>query len=366
MATWYILARVSLSKKLQDGIRAYQSGKGRGPVKEALGLFLTVLGVEERPTGDLGVTLKITSDWFYALGKIQQGRVVKVLRLVRDLIRWMDDTPDARTLEQLEGLIPEFQWLEGRVREETDEIPHGPFILVQMPGVSRKAMGEAVAALDDATKFLQRKFPQVVYGKVFVSPRVSGGVAQYVPEGDKVYLSLQAKETVGDVHSICHEFGHRYFHRFWRDKEARQMFWRLSEDPVYEKVIYTPTRKKELAGELLEQVHDRKAGRNPEPPSEGLSFYLTQIIKSPGKHDLWAASQAALKGGDREEIALVDTLVQLGPDEVQLPKVLRPALAVTPYAAQKGWTENFAEAFAFYVMGKPLPPEIKAIMDGLS
>jgi hypothetical protein len=43
--------------------------------------------------------------------------------------------------------------------------------------------------------------------------------------------------------------------------------------------------------------------------------------------------------------------------QVRTNKVVRGPLAVTPYGA-KDWKENFAEAFAFYVMGKPLPAEI--------
>ena len=78
------------------------------------------------------------------------------------------------------------------------------------------------------------------------------------------------------------------------------------------------------------------------------------------------ASQAALQGGAKEEAAFVETFLRLGPDKVTTKNVIRPPLAVTLYAKQKGWTENFAEAFAFYVMNKPLPLELQAIMDGLA
>jgi hypothetical protein len=46
-----------------------------------------------------------------------------------------------------------------------------------------------------------------------------------------------------------------------------------------------------------------------------------------------------------------------GTIKVRTSKILREPLAVTSYGA-KDWKENFAEAFAFFVMGKPLPAEI--------
>jgi hypothetical protein len=41
-------------------------------------------------------------------------------------------------------------------------------------------------------------------------------------------------------------------------------------------------------------------------------------------------------------------------------------LYLTTYAKSKGsWIENFAEAFAHFVLGMALPPEILAIMNDL-
>jgi hypothetical protein len=364
VAARYLLARTPLSKTLQDAIKGYSAGKGAGDVRKALDLFFMVLSIQETP-GEIGVPMKIHADWFYALGKIQQRRVIDTLKQVRDLRRWVRNEPDERTKDLLNFLVPEFKWLEARLREEEDEVVHGPFTLVKMPGVTRAAMEGAIEALDTAAGFIKRKFPQVVYGKVFVSPRLAHGVAQYVPEGDRVYLSLQAKDTTGDVHAICHEFGHRYYHRFWKDRDARSLFWRLSEDSVYEVLEFPPPKKEELAREMIEQVHAWQAGKKV-PLSPDMDRYMRHINQDSGaREELREYAQAALKGGTKEEKLLTEAFVRLGPDEIKTDKVIRSPLAVTPYAAQKGWTENFAESFAFYVMGKTLPPEIQAIMEGL-
>jgi hypothetical protein len=232
-----------------------------------------------------------------------------------------------------------------------------------MAGVSQRAWGGALEALDKASELVRKRFPQLLYGKVFVTPNMKGTrtVAMYTPAKDVLYLSLLAQKATGDVQALCHEFGHRYDHRFWRDHEAKQEFMNLSTETVYETI---PVDKKEMVTQFLKVLQSWKAGRKDMGPKL-LQQYLAEINKNHSKQRVMRdLAQAALSGGPAEEKALRDKFLELGPDEIVTDKVLRGPLSVTPYGATD-WKENFCEAFSFYLVGKPLPSEIQSFMERL-
>ena len=264
-------ASTELSGPLQEGIKAYLAGQGPSKIQDGFEVILTAIGGPQGAGTFLSTgRMPITTDWYHALAPKEQGWVQKILWDIQEVGAWILVKPPGIGIEvRLGGIVRAVQKLSKFIRDDAKDVKHGPYTIVKMPGV-RNDMAEALAALDDATKIIQRRFPQVTYGIVFISAKLVKAVAQYSTTNDAMYLSTKAKDSRGDIYIICHELGHRYAHRFWKDTNAQLAFQELSK-----------------------------------------------------------------------------------------------TIAITPYGATK-WTENFAEAFAHLVLGRPLPAEIQAIMDGLT
>jgi hypothetical protein len=238
-----------------------------------------------------------------------------------------------------------------------------------MKGVSKKALEESLAALDEAAKLIRRKFPQVLYGRVFVSKSLGKHAASYVHSTDSIQLSLRARKTLGDIDALCHEFGHRYEHKFFKNRVLRSRFWELSTTPKFENLEFDKTLRAHLADEFIAMADRMREGR-PVQNSEILMQWTVYFTSGP------SSVLANLQGLTRKYVSdKVDSARQDLWDAVALPeesgiltvntkKVIQEPLAVTSYGATKP-TENFAEAFSHYVMGKPLHPEFAAILEAL-
>ncbi len=142
-------------------------------IREALQQVLTLMKVTETPA-EIGYWQSIEAEWFYALGPRFRTRALAVLREVNDLARSRDPL---QYLTRLQQLVPEVAWLETKAKTQSEGgEKHGPFTLYVMPGVTRKDIVEAKAALDQATTLIHRHFPKVLYGGCSSpppSPRVS-------------------------------------------------------------------------------------------------------------------------------------------------------------------------------------------------
>lgn len=359
LACRWISSRVPTSALLDKAIHA----EDWAVIQEAFEQVLGLVGASSTQQ-EIGSSWSIQADWYYALGPRLKNRVQRLIQSVLQLRRSI--RPGMNT-KALAALVPEILWLESLARSQknNDGQSHGPFTYYVMPGVSRPKLREALDALDQATKFLHG-FPQVLYGDIYFSPTVAGkghAVALYVPSKDIVYVGMTAKKVVGDVHAICHEFGHRYYHRFWKDTQARNRFMQLSTSTEYEMVHLSPRQKQALTSEYMKAIRAKGKGK---PLSKSLEGYLVAISKNDtaGFNYLRRLATEATLGGSKEEAALMAAFDRIAPMSWSTGKVLHEPLAVTPYGATD-WHENFAEAFAHLVMGKRMPPALQAIMDGL-
>ena len=242
-------------------------------------------------------------------------------------------------------------------------------MIQRMPGVTHKDEEGALQALDAAAKALSHKFPQVLYGKVFITPRLPKAQteAQYVFDSDVLYLSMKARDGVGDVYALIHEIGHRYFHKFWKDRDAAREFQRLSTEPEYEVIQISPETKKAWTEELITQARARRTNQQvPLTQDKRLMEWIRhlQVTNSVNLSELRKLTLAAVKGGPNQDRALQFGLMSMIPSEYQTNRIVREPYAVTPYGATS-WTENFSEAFAHFVLGKALPEPIQKIMEGL-
>lgn len=237
------------------------------------------------------------------------------------------------------------------------EIKHGDFTVIPVPGVTKAKQTTALAALDAAADKIRAKFPQILYGKVFLATHLSRKtVAHYVVNSDTIHLDVNAKKRIDDVYTICHEFGHRYEDKFL-DKKLKARFWELSTQPVFEMFEFDALLRDRVANEVVflakEKAQDHKIPR--------MSDELEAWLRSPdGPRDIRRAIADFLSGKLNEKQLHATAK---GTKDVRVKgKVLRLPLAVTSYGGTKP-SENWAEAFAHYVLGMPLAPEIQSLMN---
>lgn len=353
-------AALALSKLFERAVKDTAGGDW-GSTREAIQGLLKALDIRES-AGDVGIVRSIEADWFYALGPRQRSRVKEVISTCVHILRWVN-TPDVaiKMAPQVKDLAHEVVWLEKLIQEPTSVFQHGAFEINPMPGVTSKQIAEALEALDSADKLIRPKFPQVLYGKVYISLSVASGVASYIANGDNIYLSTKTRKTVGDVHAICHELGHRFEHKFWRNSQQRDAFRQLSTESEYETIEYDTKLREQMADEFINITLARMKGQN-HTQSPLLLQWLNHRMEKDFQ-SLRNLSQRLLQGEDVEQEL---RLAIKGPKDVTLKtdKVLREPIAVTPYG-RKSWKENFSEAFALYVRGSPLPPTVAVILDDL-
>lgn len=369
----YLFAKKRLAPGLKAVLPELQAGEFK-PVLKALDDLWMVFEIHEG-AGATGSVFSINAEWWLSLGPRIRDRAKKliwdIIALRRQLVHLQEKgEPVTREEVTLFGRITfEAAWLEG-VIPQADGMPHGDFTVIPLRGVSQKDVDTCLSALDKAAMFLRAKFPQVLYGKVYLNTSVGKGfraVALYSSGHDTLALSTRTSSTVGDVHAICHELGHRYFEKFWKNKEQKDDFRRLSTESQYEFLEFDKPTRANLADEFISNAEAMREGARP-PVSDLLGAWITELKKRPealrevqtlGKKFTYDKDDSV---GEKLWEALA--LPNEGTIRNRTEKILRPPLAVTPYGA-KAWTENFAEAFALYVMGKPLPAEIAALMERL-
>jgi len=369
VAARYLFAKL----RLVDGLRAVRDELASGdakPVRKAIDDFYSAIEISIK-TEFLETSIAYNAEWYYALGPRDQKRFQ---RLTHDLYRFtkqlgfLDDSSTAKKLlEQFDEILKEVAWVETVVRKGgEDEIPHGDFTIVPMKGVSRRSLTECLEALDAAAAAIRKKFSQVLYGKVYVSRSLGNAAASYLHDHDSVQLSLNAKKSVGDVVALCHEFGHRYYMRFFKDAPLKTQFRNLTDQVEFEKIVFDKPTRAKLADEWMSIVKEHRQGKTPPKGSDLLQVWTREVKKY--SKDIKEVGWKYVQGDDSLEKPLWERIaIPAQPTiEVQTDKVVKEPLWVTPYAKSKADpNENFAEAFAFYVTGKALPPEVSAIMDRL-
>jgi hypothetical protein len=357
-----VLARYLLAKGvalLPDFTKALHAFKGQdvGPMREFLQRVLGIIF----PDGG-----RSPAPWYHALGTAKRNALNTLQKeahiLLDELVaikradsplfweslqRRLDDLPKkVRTLELAMGAA-----------DDDRPIQRGGFTIVPMPGIKKAETDAALEALDAAAEKIRVKFPQVLYGQVYFSTHLSAKTAaQYVPSHDSIQLSVRARKRFDDIYSLIHEFGHRFDWKFQKGKPLYQEFVRLSMHKEYEQVVYDDKLREAVADEVVGFAQAVKERR---PPTK-LTPQAELWVKGPDL-DIKPLTSAYMAGKIDE--GKLHAEVKGTKDVTRITgKVVREPLSVTPYGATKP-TENFAEAFAHYVLGMAMPPEFVTIFD---
>jgi hypothetical protein len=241
--------------------------------------------------------------------------------------------------------------------DEDRIIERGGFTIMPMPGLKKSEVDGALEALDEAASKIRPKFPQVLYGKVFFSTHLSSKTAaHYVYADDAVHLSVRARKRFNDIYTLIHEFGHRFDHKFLKDP-LRSQFWNLSTQRVFEKVVYDEKLRSDVAKEAVEIAKARKEKK----PFLGMSPELERWVAYPMNARYVKDLMSDFLHGHLDEARLYEEIKGRHDVTIETDKLLHGPLSVTPYGATKP-IENFAEAFAHYVLGMAMPEPLGAIL----
>jgi hypothetical protein len=305
-------------------------------------------------------------DWFWALGKTKRNSLNSLRKAIRvfkmnyehqDLSNQILSDMALREAKDWGRAIRTLE-LATAAGDKEREIQHGPFLVIPVPGITKKQLDTSLSALDSAAAKIRLKFPKVLYGRVFLATSLSRKTAaHYVHTDDTVHLSVNARKRFDDIYTLIHELGHRFDYKFL-ESQLRNKFWGLSTKREHEVIHFDAKLRDQVADEVVDLAKTRALGHPLPKMSPELETWLRSVDGPLNiKRDM-----ADYLAGKIDESKLHATAKGSKDADVMTDKVIREPLAVTPYGATNV-RENFAEAFAHYVLGMDLAPEFVEILN---
>lgn len=230
---------------------------------------------------------------------------------------------------------------------------HGPFVVENRFGYRPEEYEESLTVLDQAAGKIQKAgFGSILYGDIILVTSKQGGIrlgwaGLYRPEQDHIVLNVEAKHRYDDVFTLVHELGHRHWYKGLTGAqrvayehlyaqggglplEAREDMWQ-----ALVKAEFSPKR-------AVGYLRDKSLG-------DTLQAYTKARFDRTPQKELWNTYQ---KGGapwmEKNFIRPRDAYVF-----VERTKVV----TVSDYA-RTNVKEDYAETFAHYVLGMPIPDEV--------
>lgn len=225
------------------------------------------------------------------------------------------------------------------------KVDAGPFMLVNTGGFSDTVMGTVASVVKKVSDFAkQAGFSKVLYGDILVTNTIDRAsvLAFYLVNNDEMFVRANVKANIDTVQTVLHELGHRYETKFLRDTQGVARLYRLisgQEDGKVREIQDQMSDSAPVSGDTvvikgnLWQVKGLNWGRGGK---------RNVILEDPHNPKSLASISLAgylhYKGGAGLHVKTVDE----DPDYKGF---------VTNYA-KKSPSENFAEMFAFYCMGR--------------
>jgi hypothetical protein len=365
------------SEVISNVVARYRLAKGLALLpefKKALEYYVATGGSDLMRAFIKGVLNEIlpngsVAPWYYGLGTAKRNTVkflssegqsllnsLSPTQIIHDEAKWR-----SYMVMRLEKWGNKLRTLEvaSEASDEERVISVYGWKVIPMPGLTKAKVSGAIEALEQATNKLRESFPQVIYGDVYLATHLQRGkAAWYVPSEDKFYLDVNAKKRFSDIYTITHELGHRWDSKFFKNKDLRTRFWELSTRKEYETIQFDPTLRETVALEVLRAVRARKDGKSVPQLSREATIWISTRYTPGGVKRLSSAYLA----GTLSDAEFIKEL--MGTEDFKVPTdvLLHGPIAVTPYGGTKP-SENLAEAFAHYVLGMDLDPELKSILD---
>lgn len=219
----------------------------------------------------------------------------------------------------------------------------GPLTLVNTGGFDAKVMATVTDVVKKSVQYLQQSgFSKVLYGDVLITNTImksSRVLAFYMLASDEMFIRANVKANVDTIQTVLHEFGHRYAHKFLKNKQGIARLYRLisSQESDRERDLKKNLKAPEVGDTVvikgdLYRVRAVTWGRG------GEKVVLEDPDNPKGTASISLEGYLSYKGG--------------GPDRTRnFDEDPNYKGFVTNYAG-KDPDENFAEMFAFYCMGR--------------
>jgi hypothetical protein len=256
--------------------------------------------------------------------------------------------------------IAEAAVAQGKPREAEGEgatkFKVGSFTLVNTGGFSAEVMTNVADAMQKVEAFATKaRFGSVCYGDVQVTNRISGGrvLAFYHHESDEIFVRADVKGSHDTVRNILHELGHRY--------EGKRLSGKKGEIES----VYAQIHREEFARKLdREKMDALKPQPGEEITEKGKTYRVIGTEYLGWNRGYKVNLQKADDPNARAHVSLEDYIEMKGG---KFRDVEEPDFKgfVTDYAKKGGPSENFAEMFSFYCMGR-LPAAQKPLFEGLA
>lgn len=377
---WVRLARKALAPMVEEAKKEVEREHYEAAF-EAFDKFLRTIGIYGARSSD---SVRITSPWAQNLDSAEIRKYQEYLREMLSIRERLREAAfplpgEAPQLGDIEWDIGQIQhdfveWVEPHFRDEEDEFSHGPFKIL-LANDARDGLEEAIKTLDLAAHKVKPKFPKVLYGKVYVTRGLKSGphhdaqrAGSYVAANDSINLSLYAIPDRDSVMTLIHEFGHRYESRFL-GYEKRNKFKELSEVGDFEEHTFPLSERRKLVDEFMERVHrHRREDFSLNVLSDRAELWFSNYPREEFKRKVAPLLRAYRDDkDDRVEEKLREALGMYwlgGSARVETNQMNRRPLSASPYGATS-WSENFAESFLHYVIGKELPEPLQRFMEQL-
>jgi hypothetical protein len=181
--------------------------------------------------------LKQSILWFISTGvslsqailgmkEIPQGKAKKLELAVRVFMSATTRGPNKlvewiyRNIDAISFLKEAANWPDKKEDESDDRFTVGPFTVHNVMGLAGKDLEVIKDALARAVVLIKALnvpgIDQVLYGDVMIVGKLKGGTvaAWYYIQEDVVYVRPFKHGGMDEIHSIIHELGHRYIHKF--------------------------------------------------------------------------------------------------------------------------------------------------------
>lgn len=237
--------------------------------------------------------------------------------------------------------------------EGSTKLRVGPFTLVNTGGFDSKQMGEVAEVVHKVTAFLQSSgLGEVCYGEVQVTNTISKArvLAFYLIASDELFIRANVKASSDVVRTVLHELGHRYEHKFLKGSH-RDL-----------EVLY-----QRLSGQETKRKYDTLKSKLPAPGETMVSKGKTYVVRGTQLDTKWGYKILLNREDDPKATATIgiDGWLEMKGESARDVDADPNYLGfVTDYAKRGGPSENFAEMFAYYCVGK-LPAGQKPLFEDL-
>lgn len=235
--------------------------------------------------------------------------------------------------------------LHGEDGQSSTKVKAGPFTLINTGGFSEEVMKNVGEAVEKAAKAIQQSgLGKVLYGDIHVTNTLakSSVLAFYMMAKDEMFVRANVKANYDTVETICHELGHRFEFMFMKGRGAalKRLYYKLTDQE----------RKRRTEDTVTPKIGDIATSKGKTWRVDGFGVSRAKVIvkleridlklgELPEKGSISLEGWSGLAGeGGTRAVRDVDT----NPNFEGF---------VTNYAKQDP-SENFAEMFAFYCMGR--------------